>query len=75
MGFCADRSGMARLFRVIYEMRSFVKSRRAQSVTDYETWIESEVAPTLNAFDAGDVRSTVIVLRMRQGKAGGAREL
>lgn len=73
MGFCADRSGMARLFQVIYEMRSFVKSRRAQSVTDHETWIESEVAPTLNAFDAGDVRSTVIVLRMRQGKAGGGK--
>lgn len=29
----------------------FVKSRRAQSTTDHETWVEGEVAPTLNAFD------------------------
>jgi DNA (cytosine-5)-methyltransferase 1 len=30
-------------------------------VDDYETWIEGEVMPTLNAFDNGDVRTTVIV--------------
>jgi site-specific DNA-cytosine methylase len=28
---------------------------------DYETWIEGGVMPTLNAFDNGDVRTTVIV--------------
>ena len=39
----------------------FTKSRRAQNVDDYETWIEGGVAPTLNAFDNGDVRTTVIV--------------
>jgi DNA (cytosine-5)-methyltransferase 1 len=37
------------------------KSRRAQSNTDYETWIEGGVVPTLNAFDNGDVRATTIV--------------
>lgn len=37
------------------------KSRRAQSVDDYETWIEGGVVPTLNAFDNGDTRATVIV--------------
>ena len=28
---------------------------------DYETWIEGGVMPTLNAFDNGDVRTTIIV--------------
>jgi DNA (cytosine-5)-methyltransferase 1 len=39
----------------------FTKSRRAQSVTDYETWIQGGVLPTLNAFDNGDIRTTVII--------------
>jgi len=52
----------------------FTKSRRAQSDTDYETWVEGEVVPTLNAFDSGDVRATtVIVVRMREDKPGGGK--
>jgi site-specific DNA-cytosine methylase len=52
----------------------FNKSRRAQSDTDYETWLEGGVVPTLNAFDNGDVRATtVIVVRMREGKPGGGK--
>ena len=39
----------------------FTKSRRAQNDEDYETWIEGGVMPTLNAFDNGDIRSTVII--------------
>ena len=39
----------------------FTKGRRAQNVDDYETWIEGGVMPTLNSFDNGDVRTTVIV--------------
>ena len=39
----------------------FNKSRRAQSDTDYETWVEGGVVPTLNGFDNGDVRATTIV--------------
>jgi DNA (cytosine-5)-methyltransferase 1 len=42
-------------------------------VDDHETWIESGITPTLNAFDGGDTRSTVIIVRMRQGKAGGGK--
>ena len=50
------------------------KSRRAQSDTDFETWTEGGVVPTLNAFDNGDVRATtVIVVRMREGKPGGGK--
>ena len=48
---------------LVEEVRTlwFTKSRRAQNVDDYETWIEGGVMPTLNAFDNGDVRTTVIV--------------
>ena len=43
-------------------MRWFVKSRRAQNVNDYETWVEGGVSPTLNAFDNGnDTRATVLI--------------
>ena len=38
----------------------FTKSRRAQNENDYETWVAGGVAPTLNAFDNGDVRATVL---------------
>ena len=51
----------------------FNKSRRAQSPTDYETWIEGGVVPTLNAFDNGDIRATTLLLRMREGKPGGGK--
>ena len=40
----------------------FNKSRRAQSNTDYETWIGGGVVPTLNAFDNGDTRATTLIL-------------
>ena len=53
----------------------FTKSRRAQSDTDYETWVEGGVSPTLNIFDNnGDTRATVLILmRWREGKPGGGK--
>ena len=39
----------------------YTKSRRAQTNEDYETWLEGGVMPTLNAFDNGDVRTTVLI--------------
>jgi DNA (cytosine-5)-methyltransferase 1 len=39
----------------------FVKSKRAQSSDDDETWLQGGVVPTLNAFDMGDTRATVII--------------
>ena len=51
----------------------FTKSRRAQNVDDYETWIEGGVMPTLNAFDNGDIRTTVLIMRNREGKPGGGK--
>jgi len=40
----------------------FTKSRRAQSVDDFETWLQGGVMPTLNAFDCGDVRTTILII-------------
>ena len=41
----------------------WVKSRRAQSETDYETWIGNEVCTTLNVFDnLTESRATVLIL-------------
>jgi DNA (cytosine-5)-methyltransferase 1 len=42
-------------------VNSFQKAKRAQSVDDYESWVEAEVVPTLNVFDSGDSRTTTIV--------------
>ena len=40
----------------------WVKSRRAQTVEDFETWIDEGVVPTLNAFENnGDTRATVLI--------------
>ena len=40
----------------------FVKSKRASTVDDYETWIAGGVATTLNVMDnTGDSRATVLI--------------
>jgi DNA (cytosine-5)-methyltransferase 1 len=46
----------------------YVKSRRAQSADDDETWIEGKVNPTLNSFDVGDTRSTTVVVGSLQAR-------
>lgn len=38
------------------------KSRRAQNARDCETWVESEIANTINLFDLGDVRATTLIV-------------
>ena len=43
---------------------SYSKSKRAQSPTDYETWVESKRTNTLNGFDVGDVRATDVVIAL-----------
>jgi DNA (cytosine-5)-methyltransferase 1 len=45
-------------------MQCYSKSKRAQTATDHETWVESETANTLNAFDVGDVRTTECVVAL-----------
>ncbi len=43
---------------------AYTKSRRAQSVDDFETWVEGDVSPTLNQFDVGDIRTTTAVTQL-----------
>ena len=40
----------------------FIKTKRAQTSEDFETWVAGRVAPTLNAFDCGDTRATVLII-------------
>ena len=41
----------------------FVKSKRAQSEVDFETWIAGAVVPTLNAMDNnGEAFATVLII-------------
>lgn len=40
---------------------AFTKSKRAQSVTDDESWVPGEVTPTMSCFDQGDTRATTVV--------------
>ena len=41
----------------------YVKSRRAQSAEDDETWVDGKVANTLNQFDTGDTRTTTAIVQ------------
>lgn len=43
-------------------MSWFVKTKRAQSSSDDEKWVEGLVSPTLNAFDIGDTRAVVVIV-------------
>ena len=43
-------------------VQPFVKSSRAQTADDSETWVEGAVNPTLNSFDQGDVRATTAIV-------------
>ena len=45
-------------------MVTYSKSKRAQTATDNETWVESATTNTLNAFDVGDVRTTEAIVTL-----------
>ena len=49
---------------VVSQNEVFTKSRRAQSATDDETWVDGQVAPTLNSFDIGDTRTTTAIIEV-----------
>ena len=48
--------------QTLFEPQVFVKSKRAQTSDDFETWVRGGISPTMNAFDMGDIRTTVIVI-------------
>ena len=41
----------------------FRKSKRAQNVDDYETWVEGDIANTINTFESTDIRATNAVVQ------------
>jgi len=43
-------------------MITFRKQRRAKTKDDFETWINDEIANTLNTFDGGGTRATTVVV-------------
>lgn len=43
-------------------IQPFTKAKRAQSVTDDETWVDGQVNPTLSLFDQGDTRATTVAV-------------
>lgn len=51
----------------------FTKSRRAQNVDDYETWIEGGVINTLQARMGTGGNNMPMLMRMREGKPGGGK--
>jgi DNA (cytosine-5)-methyltransferase 1 len=57
----------------------FTKSKRAQSVTDDETWVPGDVSPTMSCFDQGDTRATTVVAfkpsHYTRGKDGAPSEV
>jgi DNA (cytosine-5)-methyltransferase 1 len=50
-------------------LQPFTKAKRAQSVTDDETWVQGQVNPTLSLFDQGDTRATTAVVNMQGSKS------
>jgi len=55
-------------------MSWYVKTKRAQSSTDDEKWVEGAVHPTLNAFDVGDTRAVALVVYPIQGTVIGRKD-
>ena len=41
----------------------FRKSKRAQNVDDYETWVEGDIANTINTFESTDIRATNAIIQ------------
>ena len=52
----------ARDYKDSTDLVAFVKAKRAQTDTDDETWEPNRPAPTLNAFDQGDTRTTTAIV-------------
>ena len=55
---------------VPFVQEAYRKSRRAQSVNDYETWVNDGIANTINTFDVGDVRTTHAVVALAENTIG-----
>jgi site-specific DNA-cytosine methylase len=56
---------------VVVQPVPFTKSKRAQSVTDDETWVDGQVNPTLSLFDQGDTQPTTVAVAHAFYSTGG----
>ena len=56
---------------VVVQPVPFTKAKRAQSVTDDETWVDGQVNPTLSLFDQGDTRATTVAVGFNWQNGGG----
>jgi DNA (cytosine-5)-methyltransferase 1 len=52
--------------QTLFQPQAFRKSKRAQSDTDDETWVEDGGANTLNVFDVGDTRTTHAIVEPQE---------
>ena len=52
-------------------VQTFTKSKRAQSATDDESWVNGQVNPTLSLFDQGDTRATTVAVGFNWQNGGG----
>lgn len=52
-------------FPAVLQPMPFRKSKRAQTETDHETWVEADASNTLNNFDLGDTRTTHAVVEQQ----------
>ena len=59
----ATGNGQVLIEPTIYEPNRRDGVKRAQSATDDESWREDTVTPTLNQFDTGDTRATVVAIQ------------
>jgi site-specific DNA-cytosine methylase len=57
-----DKDNFGAVLQPPVVVQPFTKSKRAQSVTDDETWVEGKVNPTLSLFDQGDTRATTVAV-------------
>ena len=73
LGDCATALNLQGTHQQTFLATPFTKSKRAQSVTDDESWVPGDVSPTMSCFDQGDTRATTVVttpIDLRQASRG-----
>lgn len=58
---------------ILEKIMTFAKQRRAKTTDDFETWIESNVANTMNNFDMGDTRATTVIVDGEEDNTDGEK--
>ena len=72
LGDCATALNLQGTHQQTFLATPYTKSKRAQSVTDDESWVPGEVSPTMSCFDQGDTRATTVVaFKPGQSEAAG----